>query len=205
VGRAGIPLGNHDGLGLMPTAIDPGPPLNEHSRAIIEIAARNDRESFSRLFLFFAPRLKAHLLRLGAEAALSEELVQETMLVVWRKAVHFDPARASASTWIFTIARNLWIDNLRRGRRKTEFADVPWDCAPPDEPGELLEQADSVRSVRNALASLPAEQRDVIRLSFFEGRAQSEIAERLSIPLGTVKSRIRLASARLRALLERSL
>jgi RNA polymerase sigma-70 factor (ECF subfamily) len=179
-----------------------GSSLELHSRLITEIAATKSRESFSELFLYFVPRLKTHLMRMGADAGMAEELAQEALLAVWRKAESFDPARAAASTWIFTIARNLWIDHIRRARRKDEFGDPSLENEPPEQPDEISEAVETARSVRDALDLLSPEQLEVVRLSFFDGTPHSEIARQLSIPLGTVKSRIRLGCGRLRALLE---
>jgi len=165
------------------------------------IATRGDRGAFAALFGHFAPRVKSYMLRLGAEPRLADELAQETLLAVWRKAAAFDPAKAAPSTWIFTIARNLRIDAARRARR-VEPADDPSD-APDAEPApdEALVAAQSETRVRQALASLPIEQAEVVRLSFFSDKPHSEIAAELRLPLGTVKSRLRLAMRRLRDLL----
>jgi RNA polymerase sigma-70 factor (ECF subfamily) len=188
--------------GLMSGSVLDHTGWDENSRCILAIAANADRESFARLFAFFAPRVKSYLMRSGADAAEAEELAQEALLAVWRKAASFDPARATASTWIFTIARNLWIDGIRRAKRRSQMVDTPWDIEPVEQPGERLIATDTERSVTAALKMLPPDQVEVIRLSFFEGRPHAEIAERLSLPLGTVKSRIRLACGRLRKLLE---
>jgi RNA polymerase sigma-70 factor (ECF subfamily) len=165
------------------------------------IAARGDRGAFADLFGHFAPRVKSYMLRLGAEPLLAEELAQETLLVVWRKAAAFDPAKAAPSTWIFTIARNLRIDAARRARRG-EPAEDPSD-APDAEPtpADALVAAQSEARVRQAMLTLPPEQAEVVRLSFFSDQPHSEIAEALRLPLGTVKSRLRLAMGRLRDLL----
>jgi RNA polymerase sigma-70 factor (ECF subfamily) len=165
------------------------------------IAVRRDRSAFAALFGHFAPRVKSYMLRLGAEPLLAEELAQETLLAVWRKAAAFDPAKAAPSTWIFTIARNLRIDVARRGRRgepAEDPSDVP-DAEPT--PADALVAAQSESRVRAALLCLPPEQAEVVRLSFFSDKPHSEIAEALSLPLGTVKSRLRLAMGRLRDLL----
>ncbi|MEY4880280.1 MAG: polymerase sigma factor RpoE [Pseudomonadota bacterium] len=188
--------------GLMSGSVQDHTGWDENSRCILAIAANADRESFARLFAFFAPRVKSYLMRSGADAAEAEELAQEALLAVWRKAASFDPARATASTWIFTIARNLWIDGIRRAKRRSQMVDTSWDIEPVEQPGERLIATDTERSVTAALKMLPPDQVEVIRLSFFEGRPHAEIAERLSLPLGTVKSRIRLACGRLRKLLE---
>ena len=165
------------------------------------IAARGDRDAFAALFGHFAPRVKSYLLRLGAEPDLAEELAQETLLSVWRKAAVFDPAKAAPSTWIFTIARNLRIDAFRRQRRAAPAEDPSEAPEAQPTPDEQLVCAQSEIRVRHALLTLPPEQAEVVRLSFFSEKPHSEIAEDLKLPLGTVKSRLRLAMGRLRDLL----
>lgn len=174
-------------------------PVQDFGGLILRIAASADRAAFAALFQHFAPRVKSYGLRLGATAAAAEELAQDTLLAVWRKAARFDPARASASTWIFTIARNLRIDAVRRERP----APPPDDDADPSPLADtLLSGAEQDGRVRRALDSLPPEQLEVIRLSFFSEAPHAAIAETLGLPLGTVKSRLRLAMTRLRGLLE---
>jgi RNA polymerase sigma-70 factor (ECF subfamily) len=165
------------------------------------VAAHGDRAAFASLFDHFAPRVKSYMLRLGAEPRQAEELAQETLLTVWRKAAAFDRAKAAPSTWIFTIARNLRIDAARRARHAEPLED-PSD-APDAEPAPdaVLAAAQSEGLIRNALGKLPPEQAEVVRLSFFSDKPHSEIAEQLNLPLGTVKSRLRLAMGRLRDLL----
>jgi len=171
---------------------------------ISAIAREQDRNAFARLFAYFAPRIKGFLGRAGLADAVAEELTQETMVAVWRKAPSFDPSRAGLSTWVFTIARNLRIDHLRRSR-----------IVPGDEPFEPDDEADPAPSgeniaiatereetIRQALANLSDEQAKIVRLSFFAEKPHAEIARELDIPLGTVKSRIRLALARLRLVLD---
>ena len=172
-----------------------------YAEMIGRIAANADRDAFAALFGHFAPRVKSYMLRLGAEPPLAEELAQETLLTVWRKAGAFDRAKAAPSTWIFTIARNLRIDAARRARR-VEPAEDPSD-APDAEPAPdaALAATQSEGRVRLALDKLPPEQAEVVRLSFFSDKPHSEIAEELKLPLGTVKSRLRLAMGRLRELL----
>ncbi|WP_394021585.1 sigma-70 family RNA polymerase sigma factor [Xanthobacter pseudotagetidis] len=170
---------------------------------ILAIARDADRSAFADLFRHFAPRLKAYLVRTGLPANAAEELAQETMLAVWRKASYFDPARAGAATWIFTIARNLRIDLLRRERHRSTL-DAGTDGEPVDETsGEtMLMTAERAARVRAALSALSEEQAAIVRLSFFQEKPHSAIARELGIPLGTAKSRVRLALARLRVLLE---
>lgn len=171
--------------------------------ALLLAVAGGDRAAFATLFRHFAPRLKTYLIRLGAPAPVAEDLAQETMFAVWRKAPQFDPARAGAATWIFTIARNLRIDALRRDRRPGDDVPDPLaeiDATPPAD--ALLSAAEHERLVARALGALPPEQADVVRLSFFEDKPHAEIERALGIPLGTVKSRLRLAMGRLRGILD---
>jgi RNA polymerase sigma-70 factor (ECF subfamily) len=175
--------------------------MTDWSACLVEIAWSKDRQQFALLFGYFAPRLKSFFLRLGLSPAAAEDLAQETMLTVWNKAQSFDASRASASTWIFTIARNLRIDLLRRERDPNLLAELYDGVVEPMPSDNVLTVEREVR-IRAALDKLPADQADVIRLSFFEDRPQSEIANTLDIPLGTVKSRVRLAMNRLRALVE---
>jgi RNA polymerase sigma-70 factor (ECF subfamily) len=169
------------------------------------IAKRQDRAAFSALFEFFAPRIKAFMLRSGASEARAEELAQETMLAVWRKAALFDPASAGAAAWIFTIARNLRIDAHRRERRggmiETSDVEIEFQIDDSPQPDALLATTQSEERVRSALTKLSDDHMRVVELSFFEEKAHAEIAQALNIPLGTVKSRLRLAMGRLRHLL----
>ncbi|QRG09872.1 sigma-70 family RNA polymerase sigma factor [Xanthobacter dioxanivorans] len=173
------------------------------SALIRAIAERGDRDAFARLFRHFAPRLKAFLMRGGLPANAAEELAQETMLAVWRKASYFDPARAAASTWIFTIARNLSIDLKRRERHgQTSRAEMLEEGVDEASGETILMGAEREARVRAALARLSEDQATIVRLSFFQDKPHSQIAQELGIPLGTAKSRVRLALARLRTLLE---
>lgn len=169
------------------------------------IAKGQDRAAFAALFEFFAPRIKAFMQRSGASEARAEELAQETMLAVWRKAALFDPASAGAAAWIFTIARNLRIDAHRRERRggmiETSDVEIEFQIDDSPQPDALLATTQSEERVRSALTKLSDDQMRVVELSFFEEKAHAEIAQILGIPLGTVKSRLRLALNRLRNLL----
>ena len=183
---------------------------------LVAVGRTRDRAAFAALFAHFAPRVKTYLLRLGMAEARAEELAQETMLIVWRKAALFDPGRAAASTWVFAVARNLRADALRRERPRTAppgeaggelppgavsaevVAEVP-DAAPGAE--EMLASARRETRLRDALRALPEEQSRVLELSYFGDRSHAEIGRELGVPLGTVKGRLRLALGRLRAAL----
>ncbi len=185
------------------TLSPPSPPEGlDHPALIQAITLRQDRAAFSILFSHFAPRIKAWMMRSGASPAAAEEMAQETMLLVWRKAALFDPGRAGASTWIFTIARNLRIDAMRRERHPSALladgADEEPQAEPADRALDIRERDDRVRA---ALTRLPPEQAIVVRKAFFEDKAHADIEKELGIPLGTVKSRLRLAMNRLRAAL----
>jgi RNA polymerase sigma-70 factor, ECF subfamily len=167
------------------------------------IAERSDPAAFRELYETYGPRVKAYMMRKGADAGTAEDLAQETLLTVWRKASLYADDKGSMTTWVFTIARNLRIDRLRR--------EVPWQELPewrlaeaseealPDE--ALAEKQQQVR-LQAALTDLPADQREVVTLAYLEGLSHSEIATRLGLPLGTVKSRMRIAYQKVRATLE---
>ena len=165
------------------------------------LGVNRDREIFARLFAFYAPRIKAYLMRQRVDPVAAEELAQEAMLTVWQKAALFDPTKASASTWIFTIVRNLKIDALRKHRPAFDPNDPHFVQDPVPPPDRDHEDAETEARVRAAMDGLPGEQATVIRLAFFEDKPHSEIATELALPLGTVKSRLRLALRRLASLL----
>ncbi|MDJ0629575.1 MAG: sigma-70 family RNA polymerase sigma factor [Rhodobacter sp.] len=161
------------------------------------VHAGRDKAAFAQLFRHFAPRVKAFLMKSGADASLAEECTQEVMATVWRKAHMFDPSRASVATWIFTVARNRKIDALRKQRRP-EPEDLPWGPeAEPDQADALALQQESEK-LGKAIAALPEKQRELIEKAYFGDLSHSEIAEATGLPLGTIKSRIRLALDRLR-------
>ena len=176
---------------------------DEEALLMTAIARSHDRDAFTEIFGRYAPKVKAFALRLGADSAAAEEVVQEVMIAVWRRAETFNPAKASVSTWIFTIARNKRYDHFRRAQRPmpdpNDPAFVPPDVMPQD---ENIDAARLQESVRSAVAALPTEQAELVRLSFFEGKAHRAIADELELPLGTVKSRVRLALSKLRKAME---
>jgi RNA polymerase sigma factor (sigma-70 family) len=177
----------------------------EWADLIGRVAAHGDRDAFKLLFEHFAPRVKGFLVKAGMNADAAEEIAQNTLLTVWRKAAQFDPASAGAAAWIFTIARNLRIDSARQAARRARAAvSAERDGTPEvaDSPETMMSRRDDVSRVEAALLRLSEEQSTVIRMSFIEERPHGEIAERLGLPLGTVKSRIRLAMARLRDFLD---
>jgi RNA polymerase sigma-70 factor (ECF subfamily) len=167
------------------------------------VADQRDQQAFSVLFDYFAPRLKSWLLRQRMPATEAEELVQEVMIVLWHKAGLYDPARSSLSTWLFRIARNRRIDLQRRARARVLDEDDP-TLQPAAEIGadEAVANDDRDAHVRAAVSQLPEEQREMLRAAFFLGQSHSEIAEATGLPLGTVKSRIRLAFGKLKKVLE---
>jgi RNA polymerase sigma-70 factor (ECF subfamily) len=169
------------------------------------IARDRDREAFAELFAYFTPRVKAQLMKSGLGGPQAEDIAQETLISVWRKADLFRVEDGGAATWIFTIARNLRIDAIRRERRGgvSRVSDVEAQFAVDESPlaDVRIEEIQSEERVRKALSSLPNKLLHVVELSFFEEKAHSEIALLLGIPLGTVKSRLRLAMDRLRGFL----
>jgi len=164
---------------------------------IVRVRDDQDKKAFADLFRHFAPRIKGFLMKSGSSDTLAEEVAQDVMATVWQKARLFDPARASVATWIFTIARNRKIDILRKQRRP-EPEDLPWGpAAEPDQEDTLALQQDTAR-LRAAIAELPEKQRDLVKHAYFGELSHSEIATETGLPLGTIKSRIRLALDRLR-------
>ena len=174
--------------------------------AVEAIAAHSDREAFARVFDHFAPRVKGYVIKLGMGNAEAEELTQEVMVAVWRKAATFDRRQASVGTWIFRIARNRRIDAFRRELRADYDQDDPaLQPGPEPMPSDGVEAADREAAVAEALRQLPPEQTELIRRAFYEGLSHREIAEATGLPLGTVKSRLRLAFEKLRGPLQGAL
>lgn len=156
-----------------------------------------DKAAFAALFRHFAPRVKAFLMKSGADATMAEECAQDVMATLWQKAHLFDPTRASVATWVFTIARNRRIDALRKARRP-EPEELPWGPEPETDQAEVMEAQQDTERLGTALAQLPEKQRALIERAFYGDLSHSEIAAETGLPLGTIKSRIRLALERLR-------
>lgn len=175
----------------------------EFATLVAAITERRDRAAFTRLFDHFAPRLKSYLLRLGADATTAEEITQEVMVTLWRKSRLFDPQKSSLATWLYRIARNRRIDVVRRDRLDfLDTHDPVLDSADGSDLDTEVDLSQREEAVRLALATLPQEQLSLVRLAFFDGLSHSQISERTGVPLGTVKSRIRLGFTRLRRRLE---
>lgn len=173
----------------------------ELTRLLLRVREGKDKEAFADIFDHFAPRLKSYLLRQGASPFEAEEFVQEALLSVWKHAERFDPKKASASTWIFTIARNKRIDALRKQKPVSADLEAAMDVESQDG-SDVLNWAMTLESrqkqLQAALQSLPKEQKDLLMRSFFDSQSHGDIAAKTGLPLGTVKSRIRLALDRLR-------
>ncbi|WP_347558264.1 sigma-70 family RNA polymerase sigma factor [Robbsia sp. KACC 23696] len=197
----------NEALTLHALAASAGSP-ERHAFLIVRIAESADKAAFAELFAYFAPRLKGFLMRGGSPADNAEDLSQEAMLMVWRKAAQFDPARAGASTWIYTIARNLRIDAGRRGVLETisddalESGERALSEDGADDTSAWVEASQRDARVREAVQRLPDEQSKVVMMAFFHGLAHADVARELSLPLGTVKSRLRLATQKLRSMLD---
>ena len=171
-----------------------------YSEDLVRVGRARDKSAFARLFEHFGPRVKSYLIGLGAPVDMAEEIAQEALVTVWRKAATYDPGKASAATWIFTVARNLRIDLLRKENRPQPNAEDPiWQLNEPVSSDRLVELDQRQAAIRAALKTLPDEQARVVRMSFFEDKSHGMIAEELQLPLGTVKSRLRLAFKRLKS------
>lgn len=167
--------------------------------AVLAIANGHDRDAFAALFTHYAPRVKGYIIKRGIDNAAADELLQEVMITVWTKARYFDPTRGSVSTWLFTIARNTLIDRVRRERRPEFDPDDPTLSEAPPSPEQFVERTRYAIAVKNALAELPEEQAQVVAQVYGEGKSLSDVAIATHTPLGTVKTRMRLALARLRS------
>ncbi|MDQ2803295.1 MAG: sigma-70 family RNA polymerase sigma factor [Pseudomonadota bacterium] len=185
---------------------DPNSDLERNPEVLAEliahVAREHDRDAFRALFRHFAPRLKAFFLRRGLDDGSAEDLAQETMLRIWHYAAQFDPSRAAPSAWVFGIARNLRADTLRRELRRCPDLDLPEPCMPEASPEAAAIHAQREGCLREALRKLPAPQQDAVRTAYFDDLSHSVAHQMLGIPLGTLKTRLRLALARLRDALD---
>jgi RNA polymerase sigma factor (sigma-70 family) len=192
--------------GVRPAVVSTEKRTDQWSLLLVSIGESQDRKAFAQLFAHFAPLLKSF-----AEASrhegwfpgLSEDLVQEVMIKVWQKASGYKPEKASATTWIYTVARNCRIDMLRR---KSNTQHLPlenedyWHEPDEETPVSLLRQKRSEDKVQVSLAQLPKEQDEILRKVYLEGKSHAEASEELGLPLGTVKSRVRLALQKMQIL-----
>lgn len=201
--KAGVPRGV---VARLSTSASKGPKAKvDWADLIGRVASSGDREAFKHLFEHFGPRIKGLMLKAGCSSDEAEEIAQSALISVWRKANQFDPATAGAAAWIYTIARNLRIDLFRsraRADRLQGVSELP-DAPDPAESADIvISRAQDAARITSAIKRLSTEQSMVVRLSFIEERPHPEIASLLGIPLGTVKSRIRLAMNRLREILD---
>ena len=179
--------------------------LSEWDKLLIQVGNNRDRSAFKALYEHFTPRLKSFLLRIGSDDSTAEEVCQESMIMVWRKAETFNPESAGASTWIFTIARNKRIDKLRKDRRPLpDFNDPSFYKKPIDKSDDILQRVEEEKKIKKALKNLPPEQAKLSLSAYYDEKSHRKIADETNLPLGTVKSRIRLAINRLRTQLEES-
>lgn len=192
------------GQSVSPNVQPAGTDERAHLALCLErVAQERSRTAFAELFNYFAPRLKSFLMRQGSDGAAAEEIMQDVMLTVWRKATQYDAAKASASTWIFRIARNRRIDTLRRTNKpELDAEDTLLHPAAEEEPDITVNRGQLETIVRRELDTLPEDQLVLLRAAFYDGLSHAQIADQFNLPLGTVKSRIRLAFKRLRGQLE---
>ena len=172
-------------------------PQNTWVEHLKRIQANQDQRAFAELFAHFAPRVKAFLMKSGASPSMAEECTQEVMATLWHKAHLFDPSRASVATWIFTIARNKKIDALRKQRRP-EPENLEWGPEAEPEAADILVLQQESQQLTEAMTALPSQQRELIEKAYFGDLSHSEIAAETGLPLGTIKSRLRLALSKLR-------
>ena len=167
-----------------------------------KVAKSKDKQAFSEFFSLVAPRVKGYLMKLGSSDIIAEDLLQEVMLTVWKRAETFDRSKAAVSTWLFTIARNKRIDLLRKEIRPELDPEDPMLSREDEKLADTAyEEKQDSEKILEAINTLPKEQSRLIHMTFYEDKSHSIIAQELGIPLGTVKSRIRLASSRLKKIL----
>lgn len=174
------------------------------SLLLTTIGDSQDRKAFYEFFQHFAPMIKGYFLsKSGASMneSMADELIQEVMLKVWQKADKFDSSKSAASTWLFTLARNTRIDMIRRQAKHNLEVIETEDIWPDDEeasPVARLQQNRDEKKILHSLSQLPIEQAQVVRKVYLEGKTHTTVSEELQLPLGTVKSRLRLALVRMR-------
>lgn len=196
-GKGRVTLENNDNTGGLVESRD------HWALLVKQISDDADRDAFKCLYNYFAPRVKSFMLRSGLKEDAAEEIAQETLLTVWRKSAQFNRDLASVSTWIFTIARNKKIDKFRRDSKPLpDVEDPTYPIAEEKSPEHNVEHALNAEKLHRALKTLPDDQREVLVLSFLQNSPHKDIAHTLNIPLGTVKSRIRLGLSRLRSLVD---
>ncbi|MDG2078507.1 MAG: sigma-70 family RNA polymerase sigma factor [Pseudomonadales bacterium] len=176
---------------------------DEWAAVMHKIASDQDRKAFEKLFAHFSPKIKSFCMMLRSQHTspqMADELVQDVMIKVWTKAQYFNSDKASVSTWIFTIARNCRTDYLRKLKRTETplVADDLWPMAEEEAPFASLEQRRIEKNIHHALTLLPPEQAEALKQIYISGKTHAEVASALGLPLGTVKSRVRLAIAKLR-------
>lgn len=185
------------------TGQSPPPQQNRPAELLLLIAEERDQAAFSELFQIYAPKIKGYMMRQGADEATAEEVAQEALSRVWLKASTFSAEKGSPASWIFRIARNLRIDRIRRERIWQEIPqehdEQPDDSPLPD---QIASENERAARLSDALSVLPAEQLEIVTLSYIEGLSHSEISEKLDVPLGTIKSRMRLAYQKLKSELD---
>lgn len=176
---------------------------NELSLCLELIGKNQDKTAFSNIFKYFAPRLKSFLVKAGSTVSQAEEVIQEVMIAVWTKAATYDSNKSSVSTWVYTIARNKRIDKIRKEKRhylseSDEGLEIPVDSTQEKE----IFSVQVSNTLKKYMSTLPDEQSKLLKLSYFYNKTHADISEELKIPLGTVKSRIRLALTKMRHLVE---
>lgn len=195
-GYAGVGAAVRQDSGLSMAAMT-GSTDENWAELMLRVRDAQDEAAFAAVFEHFAPRIKGFLMRSGTTGALAEEVAQDVMATVWHKAHLFDPTRASVATWVFTIARNRRIDAVRKQRRP-EPEDLGWGPEPEPDQADVMELQQETERLAEAIAQLPPKQRELIQRAYFGELSHSEIAAETGLPLGTIKSRIRLALERLR-------
>ena len=179
------------------------PNEDDLSSYLQDIVDNQDKASFACIFKYFAPRLKSFFVKLGCSESQAEEIIQEVMIAVWTKAGTYDKSKSSVSTWIYTIAKNKRIDKIRKEKKHfTVDSDEGLEIPTPSKQEDELHSSEISVKIADTLKFLPAEQAELLKLSYFYEKTHTDIANDLKLPLGTVKSRIRLALSKMKNLVE---